>query len=111
MTETVLGEIVRRAVSDAAFRGQLRSDPAKALAGITLTARERTAASRPAATAAPWPRPSSTTSVAGVASRRGHSATGDTLLDHQRTDAELRMTRSAARMVLLITHHWLLIIP
>jgi hypothetical protein len=43
MTETVLREIVRRAVSDAAFRGQLRSDPAKALAGISLTGQERTA--------------------------------------------------------------------
>jgi hypothetical protein len=45
MTETVLKQIVRRAVSDAAFRGQLRSDPAKALAGITLTAEERSALS------------------------------------------------------------------
>ena len=43
MTETVLREIVRRAVSDAAFRGQLRSDPARALAGISITAQERSA--------------------------------------------------------------------
>ena len=43
MTESTLKEIVRRAVSDAAFRGQLRSDPAKALAGIGLTAQERSA--------------------------------------------------------------------
>ena len=43
MTETVLREIVRRAVSDAAFRGELRSDPARALAGISLTAQERSA--------------------------------------------------------------------
>ncbi len=43
MTETVLKEIVRRAVNDQAFRGQLRSDPAKALAGLGLTAEERSA--------------------------------------------------------------------
>src|SRR5262245_23090506 len=43
MTESALKEIVRRAVSDAAFRGQLRTDPAKALAGISLTAEERSA--------------------------------------------------------------------
>ena len=43
VTETVIRQIVRRAVSDAAFRGQLRTDPAKALAGISLTAEERSA--------------------------------------------------------------------
>jgi len=43
MTETTVREIVRRAVSDAAFRSQLRSDPAKALAGISITAEERSA--------------------------------------------------------------------
>ena len=41
MTENTVREIVHRAVSDAAFRGQLRADPAKALAGISLTAEER----------------------------------------------------------------------
>src|SRR5258706_1951034 len=43
MTESTLKEIVRRAVSDAAFRGQLRTDPVKALAGIGLSADERSA--------------------------------------------------------------------
>ena len=43
MTESALKEIVRRAVSDAAFRGQLQTDPAKALAGFSLTAQERSA--------------------------------------------------------------------
>ena len=45
MTETVLRQIVQRAVSDAAFRGQLRTDPAKALAGISLTTEESSALS------------------------------------------------------------------
>ena len=43
MTDSTLKEIVRRAVSDSAFRTQLRKDPTKALAGISLTADERSA--------------------------------------------------------------------
>jgi len=43
MTETVLKEIVHRAVSDGAFRAQLRNDAATALAGFSLTTEERTA--------------------------------------------------------------------
>lgn len=41
MTETTLREIVHRAVRDGAYRAQLQSDPASALAGISLTADER----------------------------------------------------------------------
>jgi hypothetical protein len=43
MTETVLKEIVHRAVREGSFRAQLRTDPAKALAGYDVTAEERTA--------------------------------------------------------------------
>jgi hypothetical protein len=43
MTETVLKEIVHRAVRDGSYRAQLRSDPAGALAGLGLTAEERAA--------------------------------------------------------------------
>jgi hypothetical protein len=43
MTESVLKEIVHRAVRDGAYRAQLRSDPAGALAGYSLTADERSA--------------------------------------------------------------------
>ena len=43
MTNAAVKEIVRRAVSDAAYRAQLHSDPVKALAGVTLTAEERSA--------------------------------------------------------------------
>jgi hypothetical protein len=43
MTETVLREIVQKAVRDGAFRAQLRTDPAKALAGFGLSAEERSA--------------------------------------------------------------------
>ncbi|MBI2983273.1 MAG: hypothetical protein HYY42_03685 [Chloroflexi bacterium] len=43
MTETVLKEIVHRAVRDGSYRAQLRSDPAGALAGFSLTAEERSA--------------------------------------------------------------------
>ncbi len=43
MTETVLKEIVHRAVRDSSYRAQLQSDPAGALAGFSLTAAERAA--------------------------------------------------------------------
>jgi hypothetical protein len=43
MTETVLREIVHRAVREGSFRAQLRSEPAKALTGYDVTAEERTA--------------------------------------------------------------------
>jgi hypothetical protein len=43
MTETVLKQIVQRAVRDGSFRAQLRSDPNKALAGFGITTDERTA--------------------------------------------------------------------
>lgn len=45
MTETVLKQIVQRAVRDGSFRAQLRSDPAGALADYGLTADERSAVS------------------------------------------------------------------
>lgn len=43
MTETILKEIVHRAVRDGSYRAQLQSDPAGALAGFSLTAEERSA--------------------------------------------------------------------
>jgi hypothetical protein len=43
MTETVLKEIIHRAVRDGAYRAQLQGDPAAALAGFSLTAEERAA--------------------------------------------------------------------
>jgi hypothetical protein len=43
MTETVLKQIVQRAVRDGSFRAQLRSDPNKALAGFGITTEERSA--------------------------------------------------------------------
>ncbi len=43
MTETVLKQIVQRAVKDGSFRAQLHTDPAKALAGYGITTDERTA--------------------------------------------------------------------
>jgi len=43
MTESTLKEIVHRAVRDGSYRAQLQSDPASALAGISLTADERAA--------------------------------------------------------------------
>ena len=43
MTDTVLKQIVQRAVRDGSFRAQLQSDPTKALAGYGITADERSA--------------------------------------------------------------------
>jgi hypothetical protein len=43
MTETVLKQIVQRAVRDGSFRAQLRSDPNQALAGYGITTEERSA--------------------------------------------------------------------
>jgi len=43
MTESVLTEIVHRAVRDGSFRAQLKSDPAGALAGFSRTSEERSA--------------------------------------------------------------------
>ena len=43
MTESVLKEIVQRAVRDGSFRAQLKSDPAGALARFSLTTEERSA--------------------------------------------------------------------
>ena len=43
MTETVLREIVHRAVRDGSYRAQLQRDPAAALAGYALGADERSA--------------------------------------------------------------------
>src|SRR5437667_320705 len=37
---TKLNDVVQRAISDAAFRSQLRSDPAKALRGFSLSPEE-----------------------------------------------------------------------
>ena len=43
MSRAILAEVVGRASSDPAFRSQLQSDPASALAGYDLTGEERTA--------------------------------------------------------------------
>lgn len=43
MTETILKEIVHRAVRDGAYRAQLQRDPSSALAGYSLSADERSA--------------------------------------------------------------------
>ncbi|MGH2500173.1 MAG: Os1348 family NHLP clan protein [Candidatus Limnocylindria bacterium] len=43
MTNGTLGQIVQRAISDAAFRRQLQTDPGAALRGFDLTADERSA--------------------------------------------------------------------
>ena len=43
MSKATIGQVIQRAVSDAAFRRQLQRDPGKALAGFDLTKEERAA--------------------------------------------------------------------
>lgn len=43
MTKNTVNEVIRRAISDASFRDELRTRPAEALAGFKLTAAERSA--------------------------------------------------------------------